>query len=174
MVAAGVLVALAACQEPDPNYGDPNGIIGKKLPGEKAAPAGTDTSSVSAPPTSLATAHATDAAKAKSAPLTDVPDCMACHTGNVGPKFSFGGRVVDGKAGVADVIVNVDGLSSVKTDADGYFWSTEGAVAKGATTSVQKGGTTTPMGQTLGEGVAGGGCLATGSCHGGAQGPIHP
>lgn len=168
--------ALAACQEPDPSFGDPNGIWGKKLPGEKptTAPTGS-TAEVPAPTTSLAAAHGSDKGKAGSAPLTDVPDCLGCHSGTAAPKFSFGGRVESGTAGVANVVVTVDDIAPVKSDGDGYFWSTTGEVAKGATVKVQKGSDpATVMGPLLAAGAAGGGCMAAGSCHKGSAGPIQP
>jgi hypothetical protein len=165
---------LGACQEPDPSWGDVNGIWGKTLPGEQPATAGANPNDVPAPTTTLKAAHGSDKGKAASAPLDKVPDCMNCHTGNPGPKFSFGGRIETGGAGVADVVVTVTGLKGVKSDADGYFWSEEGDVAGGSKVTVQKGtGNPSPMGTPLGAGAAGGGCLSA-NCHAGGQGPIHP
>lgn len=166
-------IAISACQEPDPNWGDVNGIWGKTLPGEQAATT-TPTGNVSAPTTTLKAAHGSDKGKAGNAPLDNVPDCMGCHIGQPGPKFSFGGRIETSGAGVKDVVVTVTGLKPVKSDADGYFWSEEGDVAQGAKVSVQKGtDNPAPMGTPLGAGKAGGGCLS-GNCHAGTQGPIHP
>lgn len=171
-IAVGLVIA--ACQEPDPNWGDVNGIWGKTLPGEQAATT-TPAGNVAAPTTTLKAAHATDKGKAGGAPAPDKPtDCMGCHTGTPGPKFSFGGRIESAGAGVANVVVTVTGLKAVKSDADGYFWSEEGDVAQGAKVSVQKGtDNPAPMGTPLGAGKAGGACLSS-TCHGGGQGPIHP
>ena len=164
---------VAACQEPDPNFGDPNAIWGKTLPKEPPPTAGVDPKTVPAPTTTLKAAHGSDKGKAAAAPLDKVPDCMGCHTGTPGPKFAFGGRIETSGAGVPDIAVVVTGLNPVKSDADGYFWSTQGDVAGGSTVSVQKAsGNPTPMGGPLGAGAAGGGCLSSG-CHGGTQGPIH-
>lgn len=180
IIAVVLGAAAVACQEPDPNYGDPNGIIGKKLPGEKS----TDTSSSGAAPTapalttSLGTGHSSAAGKAGSAPAPAAAgksECLQCHNGSgTPPKFAFGGRVETGGSGVADVVITVSGLGPVKSDADGYFWQTTGTVAAKATASAQKGDTASPMGLALEAGNAGGGCLAGGTCHGGSTGPIHP
>lgn len=180
MLAAVVLGVAAACQEPDPNYGDPNGIIGKKLPGEKStdtSSSGTSPSAVPAPTTSLSQGHGSAAGKAGSAPAPDAAakaECLQCHNGSGPPKFAFAGRVETGGAGAADVVITVSGLDPVKSDADGYFWQKTGTVADKATATAQKGATASPMGQTLAAGNAGGGCLAAGTCHGGSTGAIHP
>jgi hypothetical protein len=175
----GLLLALAAipfaaCQEPDPNYGDPNGIVGKKLPNEQSV-AATGATNAQAPTTTLKAAHGSDAGVAGGAPLDSVPDCLGCHTGSgAAPKFAFGGRVENSGNGVADAVVSVTGLTAVKTDADGYFWEKDGDVAAGANASVTS-GTNPPaaMGGALQAGAAGGGCLGS-NCHKGSQGPIHP
>lgn len=174
MIFAIIGAAAFACQEPDPNYGDPNGIWGKLLPGEKAVTGGTPTD-VPTPTTTLKAEHAKPEGVAGGAPLDKVNNCLACHVGNPGKKFSYGGRVEVDDAGVAGVIVSVDGLASVKTDADGYFWLLgDQEVAKDSKTRVQQGDKSTAMSSVLGAGATGGGCLATGACHGGSQPPIHP
>ncbi|MFO0735643.1 MAG: hypothetical protein U0270_07180 [Labilithrix sp.] len=173
-IIVGVMAGLLACQEPDPSFGDPNGIWGKTLPGEKKT-ASADPTSVPAPTITMVEKHGSEKGKAAGAPLDKVGDCMACHTGTPGPKFSFGGRVENAGTGVPDVVVTVTDIAPVKTDKDGYFWQTTGEVAQGGKAQVQKG--TDPvatMTSQLGAGAAGGGCLAGGTCHGGTTGPIHP
>jgi hypothetical protein len=128
------LVAVVACGTPDPNYGDPGGIIGKKLPSEPggtSAPGAEDTSpfkdtTSTAPLKTLKAAHAAANAPAPEA----VPECLGCH-GKAGAgatsKWTFAGRVVNGGAGVkdVDVIVAKDAVKvgPVKSDADGFFWA---------------------------------------------------
>jgi len=172
--ALAIAVVLGACQEPDPNFGDPNGIVGKKLPNEKAAAGSTNAPPASGPTTTMAEGHLKEKATKANAPAVGAAkDCLTgCHTGDPGPKFAFGGRVETGGKGEADVTVNVGDLPGVKTDKDGYFWSTADAVKDGDTAAVQKGANPRSMGGTL-TAATGGGC-GSAACHGGGTAPIAP
>lgn len=175
IIAAGVV---AACQEPDPNYGDPGGIIDKHLPGEtgstgttttSADGAVTTTSSSGAPapvPTiTVAAAHADSGGVGPAVPFST--DCLTCH-GGAGPataKFAFGG-LISNSAGAA-VTVTVDGLQPVGADDAGYFWSTDTtAIAAGSSVSFTQNGAVKDKMPGLSAGNAGGSCLGTTGCHG--------
>jgi hypothetical protein len=185
VVIAGVVAF--ACQEPDPNYGDPGGILGKKLPSEPGAataPGAVDTgpfagTTPTAPEKTLKAAHA---AATPPAPAPEaVPECLGCHgKGAAGAtiKWAFAGRVMEGTAGVKDidVIVLKDAVKvgPVKTDADGFFWAPDTAIPEGAKTHIRKGTTVTSMNGAL-TAAKGGACNTTPVCHGeGGVGPIHP
>lgn len=183
-VATAVLISPCGCAEPDPSFGDPNGIIGKKLPNEPATSTegggvfGAPYSATTPPPptTTLRAAHA-----AKSQPAPDVvTECLACHGATAAgttPTWAFGGRIVD-SAGApatnADVVV-VQGttkIGPVKSDADGFFWApaSSGTVATGARVYVRKESSEQQMGGQLQAGT-GGACDSTAGCHGGTSGP---
>lgn len=182
VIAAGII---AACQEPDPNYGDPSGIIGKKLPGESSS-GSTSTSSgdsatasgssgaptAPAPTITVAAAHADSGGGGPAVPFST--DCLTCH-GGTGPataKFAFGGLVSN--AAGAQVTVVVDGLQPVATDDAGYFWSTEAtALAAGSSVNLWVNGASKDKMPGLAAGNAGGACLGASGCHGATSpGPI--
>jgi hypothetical protein len=198
LLTTAVLVAVcAACAEPDPPYGDPNGIVGKKLPNEGAASGGGSSSgsaSSGAPAESpfggpydeaankpTITLKASHAAKAPSAPEPgDSLNCTECHIKEglaTAKPFSFGGRVMDKGQPTADAeVVVVEGgekLGPVKSDADGFFWFPGDPIKQSAKAYVRKGsGAEQAMGGGLPAG--GGGCDKEG-CHspGSTSGKIH-
>ncbi len=189
LVTLGASAALS-CAEPDPNFGDPGGILGRKLPGEGASTGTTSSGggvfgapySATANPatTTLEAAHA-----AKGMPNPEAAatlDCLSCHKsgGAASTKaFTFGGRVYDpdGKAPVAAadcIVVLGDGtakLGPVKSDKDGYFWLLGGVMPAGAHVTLRsKDNKEAPMNGPLQ--ATDGACQAGGTCHGGTQGKI--
>lgn len=176
------LVAGAACAEPDPNYGDPGGVIGRPLPNEVGGGGGTTSvfgapysATANKPTTTMKAAHA---AKGGPAP-GDALNCLDCHkTGGAaaGKLFSFGGRVTSKGAPAPDVDVLViqgtEKLGPVKSDADGFFWSPGAPVKAGANTYVRNKDAEAKMGGALAAGT-GGSCDGA-NCHvPGKQGKIN-
>lgn len=172
----GIVVSFAgvtSCQEPDPNYGVPGGIKGQALPNE--ANAGSANGGVfgapydanaNKPKTTLTAAHT---GKPGAPAAGDDLNCSQCHkAGGTAPEFAYGGRIyADNKpVGDADVLVVVGDakVGPVKSDADGFFWSSGAALKEGGKAYVRKDTTERPMNQPLGGGEAGGGCNAT-ACH---------
>jgi hypothetical protein len=176
----GLVSALAACAEPDPRFGDPNGIVNRSLPKEPAGAGGggggfTDAYSAAAnkPTTTLRAEHA----KGPGRPAPEsVTDCLGCHVAGgqaTNKPFDFGGRVGGNKPDVDVLVVGADGakLGPVKSDADGFFWSPGGASIKaGSHVFMRSAKGPASMNGELGAGKAGGGCMAV-QCHGTAESP---
>lgn len=183
----GLAACAAACgPEPEPSFGDPSGIAGRKIPndGNEAPSPGTspgDAGATSsggttdpfspAPAAPTQTAKAAHAAKGQTAILPTLA-CGSCHGGSgPGPSWAIAGYVEAKGAGANGAIVAVmDGttrLAAAKTDSDGFFWVAGTPVAKGNVsvklTKVAK------MGTTLSTG--GNNCNSS-SCHTGSAGTI--
>ena len=173
-----MVVLSAGCAEAEPTYGDPSGILGKKLPGEgsSASASGSDAgvfgvaydASANQPTTSLATAHAA----APGAPAAgDALDCLLCNALNgaaAAKPFAFGGRVNKATPNIDVVVVlGAQKLGPVKSDAAGFFWLAGSPLAAGGTVSARNAASTSAMSQPL---VAGaGGSCDTLACHGSKQ-----
>lgn len=177
------MLALVACADAETNYGDPNGIVGKRLPKETAPadpgtgePTGTDPfegTTPTAPSTTLEAAHTAATGKGAPAPADDL-DCLSCHTsaGTAAAKpFAYGGHVKDSKPNV-DVIVVVGTTKAgpVKTDDRGFFWLAGSPLAAGGKASVRSGSTVVSMNAALEAGSAAS-CGAQ-RCHGAVQLPV--
>ena len=142
-VFAAALLGSSSCAESDPPYGDPNGIVGKKLPNESATTTGSSSGTTSngvfpsaydpnanKPSTTLVAGHAAAASKGAPSAIDAPLVCSDCHkSGGVAQAkiWAFGGRVMRGTAGVPNIDVLITGtatLGPVKSDADGFFWLT--------------------------------------------------
>ena len=141
-VFAAALFGASSCAESDPPYGDPNGIVGKKLPNESATTSGGTSSGTTSngvfpsaydinankPSTTLVAGHAAAASKGAPSAIDAPLVCSDCHkSGGVAQAkiWAFGGRVMRGTAGVPNIDVIITGaatLGPVKSDADGFFW----------------------------------------------------
>jgi hypothetical protein len=174
LVTVGLAVA-GACAEPDPNYGDPSGIVGKTLPKESAGSAaggsdafgGAYSADANKPTTTLKASH-----QAKGGPTPEtVGNCLDCHkTGGAAAAklFAIGGRIAKNTANV-DVVVSSGGdkIGPVKSDADGFFWA-PGTLKAGSNAAVRNANGDSKMTQPLL--ATDGGCDQTGTCHGGSLG----
>lgn len=170
-----IVVALGvACAEPEPRFGEPGGILDRKLPQEATGGDGADGpftgTTAAAPAKTMRAAHA----GGKGPEPADNIDCMTCHKNGANtlgaPSFSFGGRINENDAPVAGaevmVVQGTEKLGPVKSDADGFFSSPGAAAVKdGAVSWVRKGtgGTDKRMGGTL-QAAPGVGCNAA-TCH---------
>lgn len=149
---------VAACQEPEQSYGEPNGIIGKKLPqeGDTAVVSGSSSGQGPVVTVSMKIKHENGKGPAPGPKIV----CLDCHkAGGSAPEFSFGGKSVVGAT------IKVGDLPSVGCDEDGYFWLKGTPLKAGSKALVGKGDKTKQMSQSL-EGIAGGSCDAVGTCHG--------
>jgi hypothetical protein len=181
-VTVGVAGAIA-CADPDPNFGEPAGIIGRKLPKEgetpgAPGPGGGPTSAFpkpyaaadNKPTTTLKAAHD---AKGGPAPDTIAQPCLDCHKtgGQAAAKvFSFGGRIAGKKPDIDVIVGGGTPLGPTKTDADGFYWFVGGAVADGSRPVVRSATEESAMLTAL-TSTTGGSCDGTAACHGGGQGP---
>jgi len=184
---AASLAGASSCAEPDPPYGDPNGIAGKKLPNESASTApttssgGTDNTPFSGaydanankPSTTLVASHAAAASKGAPSAIDAPLVCSDCHkSGGVAQAkiWAFGGRVMKGSAGVPNVDVIITGtatLGPVKSDADGFFWLAGTPIGAGAKATIRN-----ASGKSSMTGTPGPACDTSGCHQDGAQGRV--
>lgn len=163
-----IAAVAAACQEPDQTFGEPNGIVGKKLPNEGAPlPPPASGSSGTAPTVTISMKTKHEAVKGP--PPGGKIVCLDCHkAGGTAVEFSFGGQSVVGAT------IKVGTLAAVGCDTDGYFWLKGGPLPKGSRATVGKGDKAKEMSGSL-EGIPGGSCDQATSCHGNAGTlPIDP
>ncbi len=185
-VAAGALLGLLSCAESDPPYGDPNGIVSKKLPNESAASVTSDggttdfspfptaySATANKPTTTLVAGHAAAASQGAPSAIDAPLVCSDCHkSGGVAQAkiWAFGGRVMRGTAGVPNVDVIITGTSTlgpVKSDADGFFWLAGTPIGAGAKATIRN-----ASGKSAMTGTPGLACDTAGCHQDAAQGRI--
>lgn len=151
--------ALGSCAEPDPSYGDPGGILGKKVPNESGSGSSSSSSSGgddapfpsaysgTANPAvkSVVSAHAAAVAAGKAAPssISAPLVCDSCHKEGQAAAakiLAIGGRVMKGEAGIPNVDVIVTGpatVGPVKSDADGFFFALGTPIGAGSKVAIR-------------------------------------
>ncbi len=190
-VGAAAAGASACGPEPEPAFGDPSGIVGKKLK-EKAGGGSSSgdggatpdgdfpPTDPPAPTTTAEAAHAAGAAKGAPA-ISAALECLSagCHGGGgTAPPFAFGGYVVKAGAPAVGAVIAVKtagGFLAAKSDAKGFFWLkgervTEGTVAAkpdGATSPAQEKLMATDLLPTNDNGNCN-----SGKCHNGGTAPV--
>jgi len=154
-----VLVTAAiggACQEPDQTFGEPNGIVGKKLPNEGDPAPSTGGGGAPVVTVSMKSKHAGGKGPDPGPKIV----CLTCHVaGGSAPEFSFGGQSVVGAT------IAVTGQKPVGCDTDGYFWLEGPPLKAGSRATCGKGTSSKSMGGAI-AGVAGGSCDGAAPCHG--------
>ncbi len=162
--------------EPEPSFGDPGDIAGRKLGGNTSGPStsssgdgGSTSSSGGADPFSpepaapTTTAKAAHKAKGQPDPVPTLA-CGSCHNGTTAPAWAIAGYIEKkGGGGAKDaIVVVVDGATRVaaKADADGFFWVAGTPVTKGNASAKL-----TKIGKMLTPLAAGGGNCSASACH---------
>lgn len=163
-------VALGSCAEPDPSYGDPGGILGKKVPNESATGSSSSSSSGgdngpfpsaysgTANPAvkSVVAAHAAAVAAGKAAPssISAPLVCDSCHKAGQAAEaklLAIGGRVMKGENGVPNVDVIITGpttVGPVKSDVDGFFFALGTPIGAGSKATIRSQAGMSPMTST--------------------------
>lgn len=193
-LAVGATGASGCGAEPEPAFGDPSGIVGKKL--KEKAGGGSSSSSGGdggaepdgyfpatdppAPTTTAEAAHAAGAAKGAPA-ISATLECLSagCHGGGgTAPAFAYGGYVVKSGAPAAGAIIAVktsSGFLASKSDPKGYFWFKGPRVTEGSVAAKPEGATAPQQEKLMGGDLLpsndNGNCNS-GKCHNGGTSPV--